>query len=114
MTPKHNTLPNIISIVITLAGLFLFAGHAQGAVTYELSSPNEKIKLRVDVGPRIEYDLLLNQTPLLENATLALDVDHRKLGIDPQVLSTTPGAVDRELTIPVPRKFARIREHYNE
>lgn len=109
----HNMIPNLKSLAIALVVLFFFVSHAQGA-TYELSSPNKRITLRVDVGPRIEYDLLLNQTPLLENATLSLDVEHRKLGIDPQVLSTTPRAVNRELPVPVPRKFARIREEYNE
>jgi alpha-glucosidase len=112
MTP-NNLFSNIKTITIALLGLLFFAGHAQGA-TYELSSPNKKISLRIDVGPRIEYDLLLNQTPLLENATLALDIEHRKLGATPQVLSATPSTVDRELPVPVPRKFARIREHYNE
>ena len=51
---------------------------------------------------------------LLENATLTLDVEHRKLGSNPQVLSATPTTVNRELRVPVPRKFAVLREHYNE
>ncbi|HEX6043289.1 MAG TPA: glycoside hydrolase family 97 N-terminal domain-containing protein, partial [Pyrinomonadaceae bacterium] len=108
------TANNIKSIAIALLGLLFFFSHAHGAVTYEVSSPNEKIKLRVDVGPRIEYDLLLNQVPVLDNATLALDIEHRKLGVEPQVLSSTPQAVNRELRVPVPQKFATLREHYNE
>ncbi len=106
-------MPNIKSVVIAFVGLLLFASHAHGA-TYELSSPNKKITLRIDVGPRIEYDLLLNQTPLLENSTLAFDIEHRKLGANPQVLSTTPTTVNRELRVPVPRQSAVLRENYNE
>ncbi|HZN07578.1 MAG TPA: glycoside hydrolase family 97 protein [Pyrinomonadaceae bacterium] len=113
MTPKHNTLLNAKSIAFALAALLLFVIHTHGA-TYELSSPNKKLNLRIDVGPKIEYDLLLNQTPLLENSTLVLDVEHRKLGIAPQVVSATPATVNRDFLVPVPLKSGRIREHYNE
>src|SRR5687767_14599105 len=110
---------NIKSIAIAFVALFFFVAApalspTQAATTYDLTSPNKKLNLRIDVGPRIEYDLLLNQVSLLENATLALDVEHRKLGIDPEVLSTTPTTVNREIRVPVPRQFAVLREHYNE
>lgn len=101
-------------IAIALVCLLLFVTHTYGATSYELSSPNQKIKLRIDVGRGIEYDLLLNRVPLLENSTLALDIERRKLGASPQVLSATPSAVNRELRVPVPRKFAVLRENYNE
>jgi len=101
-------------IAIALVCLVVFVSHSYAATSYELSSPNQKIKLRIDVGPKIEYDLLLNRLPLLENSTLALDIEGRKLGVAPQVLSATPSAVNRELRVPVPRKFAVIRENYNE
>lgn len=101
-------------IAIALVCLLLFVGHTYGATSYELSSPNQKIKLRIDVGPRIEYDLLLNRVPLLQDATLALDIERRKLGVAPEVLSATPFSVNRELRVPVPRKFAVLRENYNE
>ena len=101
-------------IAIVLVCLLLFVSHTYGATSYELSSPNQKIKLRIDVGSKIEYDLQFNRVPLLENSTLALDIEHRKLGVAPQVLSATPSAVNRELRVPVPRKFAVLRENYNE
>lgn len=94
--------------------LLMFVSHTYGATSYELYSPNQKIKLRIDIGPRIEYDLLLNQAPLLENSTLALDIERRKLGVAPQVLSATPTSVNRELRVPVPRKSAVVRENYNQ
>lgn len=99
---------------IVLVGLLFFVSHAHAATTYELSSPNRKINLRIDVGPRIEYDLLLNRVPLLENSTLALDVEGRKLGIAPQVLSAIRTTVNRQLQVPVPQKSSVLREHYNE
>ena len=108
------TLLNIKSIVIALVGVLVFVSHTHAAATYEVTSPNKKIHLRIDVGPGIEYDLLLNQVPLLENSTLALDVERRKLGVAPQVVSAIPTTVNRELRVPVPQKFAVLREHYNE
>ena len=87
---------------------------AQGANTYRLVSPNQKITLHIRVGQRLEYDLLLDGRLLLEDATMAMTVEHRKLGSNPQVVSTTPTAVNRELRIPVPQKFAVLRENYNE
>ncbi len=106
--------PAIKLIAIALVCLLLFVSHTYGATSYELSSPNQKIKLRIDVGRQIEYDLLLNSVPLLENSTLALDIERRKLGVAPQALSATPSAVNRELRVPVPRKSAVVRENYNE
>ena len=110
----QHRLADIKSIAVTLVGLLCFVSHAYGATTYDVLSPNQKIRLRIDVGSRIEYDLLLNQALVLENSTLALDVDGRKLGVSPQVLTATPTAVNRELRVPVPQKFAVLRENYNE
>ncbi len=50
----------------------------------------------------------------MEDSTLSLDVDHRKLGIDPKVTSTKERTVDDVLVPAVKQKFAKIRENYNE
>ena len=50
---------------LALAGLLCGVIQARAATTYELRSPNNKIALQIRVGERIEYDLLLNQRPLL-------------------------------------------------
>src|SRR6185503_18251601 len=42
------------------------------------------------------------------------DVDHRKLGINPQVLAAKPTSVNRDLRVPVPQKFALLHEQFNE
>ena len=104
----------IKTIAIAVVSLIFFVSHTRAATTYELSSPDKKIRVRIDVGSRIEYDLLLNEVPLLENSTLALDIEGRKLGVGPQVVSATPTTRNRDSYVPVPRKFARLREHFNE
>ncbi|HEX6733038.1 MAG TPA: glycoside hydrolase family 97 protein, partial [Pyrinomonadaceae bacterium] len=77
-------------------------------------SPNGKVTVFIRIGERIEYDVVLNQKPLLKNATLSIDIERRKLGVKPEVLSATPVTVDRELRPPVSQKFALLREHFNE
>ena len=99
---------------VTLIVWACVVGHAQSAKTYKLYSPNQKITLDIRISQKIEYDLALNGQLLLRNATMAMDVDHRKLGSNPQVLSTVPAAVNRQLPVPVPQKFAVLRENYNE
>jgi alpha-glucosidase len=107
-------LRQINVVAITLAAFFWGAIRAQAATAYEVRSPSNKIALRIRVGERIEYDLLLNQKLLVKNATLSMDIEHRKLGLNPQVLSATPSTVHRTLRLPVPHKFAVLQEHYNE
>ena len=45
---------------------------------------------------------------------MAMDVDHRNLGLNPQVVSATPTNVSRQLRVPVPQKFALLHEQYNQ
>ncbi len=87
---------------------------AHAFADYELQSPNRKILIKIHVGERISYDVLLSGKPVLANCTLSLDVDHQQLGLNPRVKSAKPGSIDRELTVVVPQKFAKIRENYQE
>jgi alpha-glucosidase len=99
---------------VTLVVWASVASQAQTEKSYKIYSPNQKITLQIRVGERIEYDLALNGRPLLKDATMTMDVDRRKLGSNPQVLTATPAAVNRELRVPVPQKFAVLHENYNE
>lgn len=107
-------LRKISYIVFAVAALFSGFDQASAATTYELRSPNGKISVLIRIGERIEYDVVLNQRVLLQNATSSIDIERRKLGLRPQVHSATPATVNRELRPPVPQKFATIREHFNE
>jgi alpha-glucosidase len=106
-------LRRLIQTTTLIAGACV-ASYAQGANTYQLASPNNKITLRVRLGQRIAYDLLLNGTVLLKDSAMAMEVEHRKLGSNPQVVSANETAVDRQLRVPIPQKFATLHEHYKE
>jgi alpha-glucosidase len=87
---------------------------AQQSSSYDLQSPNGHVQIRIQTGERLTYDVLVNGNPLLRSSTLSIDIDHKTLGLKPQVKSAKPVAVDREIQSPVPQKSAKIRENYKE
>jgi alpha-glucosidase len=82
--------------------------------SFDLRSPNGRIEVRIRAAGSIRYDVLLNGRSVIENATLSLDVDHQKLGIEPKVLNSRSRSYDGVVEPVVRQKFAKIRDHYNE
>jgi alpha-glucosidase len=82
--------------------------------SFDLRSPNGRIEIRIRTAGSIRYDVLLNGRAVLENATLSLDVDHKKLGIEPKVLDSKPRSYDSVVEPTVRQKFAKIRDRYHE
>src|SRR5271166_2099884 len=100
---------------LLLSLLFLaFFGNAAAQSSYDLRSPNGRIEVRIRTAGQIRYDVLLNGRALLEASTLSLDVEHKKLGIDPKVLNAKTRSNDQIVEPVVRQKFAKIRDHYNE
>jgi alpha-glucosidase len=90
------------------------AGDAAAQTGYDLHSPDHRILIRVRTTDRVRYDVLLRDRPLLQDATLSIDIDHKTLGLNPKVKTKKERSVD-EILVPVVRqKFAKIRENYNE
>jgi len=100
--------------LLLLSILFFASITAHAFADYELQSPDGKLQIKIRVGEQISYDVLVSGKPVLANCTLSLDVDHQQLGINPRVKSAKPGSVDRELTVVVPQKSKKVREHYQE
>jgi alpha-glucosidase len=101
--------------LLAFAILALFAYfNPVSATTHELQSPDNKIVVTVRIEERISYDVRVNGSPVLQNSTLSLDVDHQKLGNNAKLESAKNDSVDRTIEAPVKVKFAKIREHYNE
>jgi alpha-glucosidase len=82
--------------------------------SFDLRSPDNRIEVRVRTAGQVRYDVLFNGRALLENSTLALDVDHKKLGIDPKVTDAKRRSIDEVVEPVVRQKFAKIRDRYNE
>src|SRR5262245_775781 len=94
--------------------IFLFANGVAAMTNYELKSPNGKIQVVLRTDSRIEYDVLLNDKPIVKGARLSMDIDHKVIGLNTKIKSEKRDKVDRELVVPVPQKFAKLRENYNE
>jgi alpha-glucosidase len=84
------------------------------ATTHDLASPNARIKVRIQVGDRVTYDVTVNNQPVLQNASISIDIDHTRLGVNATVKNTKTDSVDREIQSPVPQKSAKVREAYKE
>ncbi len=102
-----------ISIAL-LAILALGCGTATAQSSYDLKSPDGRIEVRIRTAGHLRYDVLLRGAPVLENAMLSLDVDHKKLGDNPKVTNAHPSSQDQVVEPVVRQKFAKIRDHYNE
>jgi alpha-glucosidase len=106
--------------VKTVAGLFLSfisivaLSPALNAQSYDLKSPDNRIEVRIRTAGQLHYDVLLHGAAILQNATLSMDIEHKKFGIDPRVIDAKPRTYDQVVEPVVKQKFAKIRDHYNE
>ena len=99
---------------LMLVPLVCLAGRATAQASYAVVSPNKQVELRVRTGDRIQYDVLFKGTPLLQNSTFSIDIDHNTLGVQPRVKDAKQRTYDGTLEPPVRQKFAKVRENYNE
>ena len=92
----------------------LWAGNSLAQASYDLRSPDNRIEVRIRTSERLRYDVLLDGKPLLENCSLSLDVEHKKLGLEAKVLEAKERVNDQIVRPAVRQKFAQIRDHYKE
>jgi alpha-glucosidase len=92
----------------------LGSGGARAQSSYDLQSPNNRVELRIRTEKGIRYDVLLDGRAILQDCTLSLDVDHKKLGAEAKVVKRKESSQDRILEPVVRQKFAKIRENYKE
>src|SRR5260370_7224543 len=64
----------------------LLVSGAEAQTSYDLRSPNTKIEVRIRTANGIRYDVLLGGRAILQDCSLSLDVDHKKLGVPAKVL----------------------------
>ena len=101
-----------LSLLLLVVAVFCEIAAAQSS--YELRSPDGRIEIRIRTAEDIRYDVILKGRPVLENSTLSLDVEHKKLGAQPKVMVAKPSSYDQVVEPVVRQKFAKIRDRYNE
>jgi len=92
----------------------IFAGRGLAQSSYDLRSPDGRIEIKIRIAEQIRYDIFLKGRAILENCTLSLDVEHKKLGVQPIVVDAKPRSSDQFVEPVVRQKFAKIRDRYNE
>ena len=93
---------------------FWFCGLVSAESNHELRSPDGRIQIKVRVGEKIQYDVLLGGRTLLENSTFFLDIDHKAVGLQAKVISSRVSANDQTVRPVVRQKSAQIRDNYKE
>jgi len=101
-----------IFAVMTLFSSFVAYGSAQS--NYSLTSPDGRIKVDVRTTDRIRYDVSYKGQPVLHDSQIAMDVEHKNLGVNPKVTGTKQRSEDKILEPVVRQKFAKIHENYKE
>jgi len=104
--------PTFLSLTLLLFSII--AGDATAQSSYDLRSPDERIEIRIRTEGQMRYDVVLKGSAVLENCTFSLDVEHKKLGLQPKVIDAKQRSYDQVLEPVVRQKFAKIRDRYNE
>ncbi len=94
--------------------IFFNVASGQSQSSYDLRSPDGRIEVRIRTAEQIRYDVVLKGKAVLENSTLSMDVEHKKLGIAAKVTDAKTRSVDQVVEPVVRQKFAKIADHYNE
>ncbi len=101
-------------LLLFLLFVALLIENAAAQSSYDLRSPDGRIEIRIRTAGQIRYDIVLKGRAVLENCTLSLDVEHKKLGAQPTVIAAKERTSDQVVEPVVRQKFAKIRDHYNE
>ncbi|TCD12146.1 glycoside hydrolase family 97 protein [Pedobacter frigidisoli] len=83
------------------------------SATIDLSSPDNRIKISVNVKDKIGYAVSFNGNPLIANSYLQLNLDQLQLGANAKLLKKTISTVNTTSNPIVPLKNATVVNHYN-
>ena len=104
----------LIPALLVFASFALSIDNSAAQSSYDLRSPDGRIEIRIRTAGQIRYDVVLKGRAVLENCTLSLDVEHKKLGVQPKLMDAKERSYDQVVEPVVRQKFAKIRDHYNE
>ena len=103
-----------LACLLLLAAVVVLNEKANAQSSYDLHSPDNRVEVRVRTVGQIRYDVVVQTMPILENSTASMDIDHKKLGMEPKVIDAKQSSHDQVVEPVVRQKFAKIRDHYNE
>jgi len=115
MIERRTQFINFTSAAPLIVSFFvLFANAVAAQSSYDLRSPDQRIEVRIRLGDRIRYDVLVSSKPLLQNSALSLKTEAATLGVNPRITNAKNRNVDQYVEPVVRQKSAKIRERFNE
>ena len=87
---------------------------AASARTFELSSPDGKIKMNVNADERISYNVSRDGKKVIEDSYLSLTTRDKTYGVNSKLKSSKTTSVSDEFTPVVAFKFEKIKNNYNQ
>lgn len=97
----------LITFALLLVTLKIFSA------PINLSSPDKRIKVSVDLKEKISYSVSFNDAPFLADCYLQLNLDLLKLGTNPKLLKKTLSMVNTTSNPVVPLKNSTVINQYN-
>ncbi|WP_158305330.1 glycoside hydrolase family 97 protein [Opitutus terrae] len=79
-----------------------------------LQSPDGRIAVQIRAGGQLAYDVLVDETVVVRDATLALQVEQTTLGRPAELRTVTPRQHDATVQPVVRQKAATLRDRYHE
>ncbi len=112
----HGCLIKMIKMKRLLAVIcLLVVANVTMAKEYELSSPNGRISLKVNVDENCTYSVSLGDQQIIIASPIALELDNGEVwGKDARVRKAKVTSHSQELTPVVQRKYAKIQDDYNQ
>lgn len=102
-------------VAILLCAVWVGSCTASLAKEYQVASPDEDLRLKIDVGEKVSYSLIYKSQVLLESSPISLTLSpNRLLGVNPQVRQVKQRSVDEKIIPPVRIKSAVIPDRFNE
>ena len=82
---------------------------------YNISSPNEKIKVKIEMKDKIYYSVFCNSKEIIAPSPISLTVNNgMKLGKNPKIINAKRRRVEQTINPVIKEKRRVIVDHYNE
>lgn len=92
---------------------FANAACAQNGKLYELTSPNKKLSVKINVGKYINWSVAQGGTPVIQSSAIALRLRNETLGQNAKVAGTAKREVNTEINTRLYKK-AVVKDQFNE
>ena len=105
-----NTLKKYLPIAVLLINF----GVRASAISYEVLSPDKKIKLIIAVDNDIKWSVARNDNMLINPSPVSMTVNSIVLGKNPEIVSSGTTSGNKTIRPVVPHKFSTITDSYNQ